>query len=109
MPLFTVEVADRPVLVFSEASRESAQDILASLIGPDLQEFESNGVPVWDGEAPLAVRDANPVETMRWEQGLEEARADSAGEEDGPGDGDDFAVFLIDLDEEGEDADDEEA
>ncbi|TDH63353.1 hypothetical protein E2C06_05790 [Dankookia rubra] len=109
MPLFTVEVASRPVLVFSETSRDSAEEILASLIGPDLQEFESEGVPVWDGEAPLAVRDADPVETTRWEQGLAEAQEDSAGEEDGPGDGDDFAVFLIELDEEGEEADGEEA
>src|SRR3954471_5900509 len=109
MLLFTVEVAERPVLVFSETSRDSAQEILASLIGPDLQEFESDGVPVWDGAAPLSVRDADPVETIRWEQGLEEARADSADEEDGPGDGDDFAVFLIDLDEEGEEEDEEEA
>ena len=109
MPLFTVEVAGRPVLVFSETSRDSAQDILVSLIGPDLQEFEWDGVPVWDGEAPLAVRDADPVETTRWEQGLAEAQEDSAGDPDGPGDGDDFAVFLIDLDEEGEEEDGEEA
>ena len=109
MPLFTVEVAGRPVLVFSEASRDSAEEILASLIGPDLQEFESEGVAVWDGEAPLTVRDANPVETTRWEQGLAEAQEDSAGDEDGPGDGDDFAVFLIELDEEGEEEDGEEA
>jgi hypothetical protein len=106
MPLFTVEVAGRPVLVVSEASHDSAQEILASLIGPDLQEFESDGVPVWDGQAPLTVRDANPVETTRWEQGLAEAQEDSAGEEEGPGDGDDFAVFLIELDEEGEEDDD---
>jgi hypothetical protein len=109
MSLFTVEVAGRPVLVFSEASRDSAEEILASLIGPDLQEFESEGVAVWDGEAPLTVRDANPVETTRWEQGLAEAQEDSAGDEDGPGDGDDFAVFLIELDEEGEEEDGEEA
>ena len=109
MPLFTVEVAGRPVLVFSEASQASAEEILASLIGPDLQEFECDGVPVWDGEAPLAVRDADPVETTRWEQGLAEAQEDSAGDPDGPGDGDDFAVFLIDLDEEGEEEDGEEA
>lgn len=107
MPLFTVEVAGRPVLVFSEESRDSAQEILASLIGPDLLEFESDGMPVWDGAAPLLVRDADAVETVRWEQGLAEAREESAGDEDGPGDGDDFAVFLIDLDEEGEEADEE--
>ncbi|WP_431271592.1 hypothetical protein [Dankookia sp. P2] len=65
-------------------------------------------MPVWDGEAPLTVRDADPVETTRWEQGLAEAQEDSAGDEDGPGDGDDFAVFLIELDEEGEEEEDGE-
>ena len=109
MPLFTVEVADRPVLVFSEASRESAQDILWSAYraGPA-------GIPIrrragWDGEAPLPVRDANPVETTPLGAGPGGGAEDSAGEEEGRGDGDDFAVFLIELDEEGEEEDDEEA
>jgi hypothetical protein len=105
MPLFTVEVAGRPVIVFSEESRTSAEEILTSLIGPDLQDFTADGVPVWDGEAPLVLRDADPVESTRWEQGLAEAQ--EAG--DGEADGEDFAVFLIDLDEEGEEEEDEEA
>ena len=107
MALFTVEVAGRPVLVFTEESRASADELVTSLIGPDLQEFEAGGEPVWDGEAELTVRDANPVETERWEQGFEDAKDGGAGQ-----DPDDFAVFLIELDEEDEDGDaeaDEEA
>jgi hypothetical protein len=102
MPLFTVEVAGRPVIVFSEESRDSAQEVAQSLIGPDLQQFESDGAPVWDGTATLAVREADAVESTRWTQGLAEAQEETDGEQDG----EDFAVFLIELDEE---EDDEEA
>ena len=107
MALFTVEVAGRPVLVFTEESQESAQELVSSLIGPDLQEFESGGEPVWDGKAELTVRTADAVETERWEQGFEDAKEGGAGQ-----DADDFAVFLVELDEEedeDEDEDDEEA
>ena len=106
MPLVTVEVAGRPVIVFSEESRDSAQEVMVSLIGPDLQDFESEGAPVWDGTAPLLLRDADAVESLRWEQGLAEAKEESEEEPDG----EDFAVFLIELDDEAEpEEDDEEA
>lgn len=104
MSLFTVEVAAKPVLVFSEESREAAQELVETMIGPDLQEFESGGTPLWDGEAPLSVREADPEESARWQQGFEEAQ-----EQDATGDDpEEFAVFLVELDEEEED-DEEEA
>jgi hypothetical protein len=104
MTLFTVEVAGRPVLVFAEETRESAEELLSTLIGPDLQEFESEGRPLWDGEAALAVREADAAETTRWEEGLADAQeSGSIGE-----DADDFAFFLVELDEEEEDEDSEE-
>ena len=40
MALFTVEVAGRPVLVFSEEDRGAAEEHLVSSIGPDLLDFE---------------------------------------------------------------------
>ena len=94
MALFTVEVSGRPVLVFSEEDRGSAEELLASSIGPDLLDFEEEGRPVWDGEEELTVRDASPEEAARWEQDLAEA-----GEDDGPGGADDEsrAVFLIEV------------
>ena len=99
MALFTVEVAGRPVLVFSEEDRGAAEELLVSSIGPDLLDFEEaeEGRPVWDGEEELTVREARPEEAARWEQGLAEAR-----EDDGSGDEDDEddegqAVFLIEA------------
>ena len=96
MPLFTAEVAGRPVLVFPEEDRGAAEELLVSSIGPDLLDFEDaeEGRPVWDGEEELTVREARPEEAARWEQGLAEAR-----EDDGSGDDADEgqAVFLIEA------------
>jgi hypothetical protein len=94
MMLFTVEVAGRPVLTFSEADPRAAEEALALTIGPDLLEFEENGGPVWDGTAELSVREAMPEEIARWEQGAAEARQADSGEQDPEG----FGVFLIDID-----------
>ena len=95
MPLFTLEVSKRPVLVFAEEGRDAAAELVASSIGPDLLDFEEEeGRPVWDGEEELTVREANPEEAARWEEGLAEA-----GEDDGSGTADDEgqAVFLIEV------------
>ncbi|TCZ56714.1 hypothetical protein [Roseicella aquatilis] len=99
MPLFTVDVGQRPVLVFSEANREAAEELVASLISGDLREFESGGVPLWDGQSELTVRDADAGEAERWQQGLSDARDQGAAGDDP----DDFAVFLVELDEDEED------
>ncbi len=103
MPLFTVEVSGRPVLVFSEEDRGAAETLLVSSIGPDLLEFEEEeGRPVWDGEEELSVREANPEEAARWEQGLAEAKRDDGS---GGPDPEGYAVFLIEV--EGDDAGDD--
>ena len=108
MALFTVEVQGRPVLVFSEESQGAAETLVGTTIGPDLAEFEEDGEPVWDGEAELLVRDAEPAEAAQWEEGFAEAmRTDGAGEEDRTG----YAVFLIEVDgpiEEDDDDDDDD-
>jgi hypothetical protein len=102
MTLYTVEVSGRPVLVFSEENRDSAEELVASLIGPDLQDFAAGGSPLWDGKSELVVREADEAESTRWEEGLADAQENgSIGE-----DADDFAVFLVELDEE-EDEEDE--
>lgn len=98
MPLFTLEISGRPVLVFSEDDRGGAKELAASSIGPDLLDFEEEGRPVWDGEEELSVRDATPEEAASWEQGRAEARqdAEAAGGDEGE-EPDGFAVFLIEA------------
>ncbi len=102
MPLFTLEVSKGPVLVFAEEDRDAAAELVASSIGPGLLDFEDEeGRPVWDGEEELSVREANPEEAARWEQGAAEAKQDGAAGEPDP---DGFAVFLIEVDGDPEEA-----
>jgi len=97
MPLFTLEISGRPVLVFSEDDRGAAERLAASTIGADLLEFEEEGGrPVWDGEDELSVRDAGPDEAARWEQGRAEAQQDADADDEGE-EPDGFAVFLIEV------------
>ena len=96
MPLFTLEISERPVLVFSENDRDAAAELVAASIGPDLLDFEDEeGRPVWDGEEELTVREARPEEAARWEQGRAEAQRNAVADEQEP---EGFAVFLIEVD-----------
>jgi hypothetical protein len=97
MALFTVEVSGRPIVVFSEEDRSAAEETAALVIGPDLQGFNEAGQPLWDGTTELLVREASPGEAARWEQGFADAQDSASGESDP----EDYAVFLIDVEEEG--------
>jgi hypothetical protein len=96
MALFTVEVSGRPILAFSEEDRSAAEETVALVIGPDLQGFTEAGQPLWGGDTELLVREADPQEVTRWEQGFAEAQESAPGEQDP----EDYAVFLVDVDEE---------
>ena len=105
MALFTVEVEGRPILVFAEEDREAAEDLLSSTIGPDLQDFEEDGSPVWDGEGELSVREADAAEAAQWEAGFASSRAPGdteIPEEEG------YAVFLIEVAQPQEEDEEEE-
>ena len=95
MALFTVEVSGRPVVVFSDDDRARAEELVASTIGPELLVFEEAGTPVWDGQAELTVREAEPEEAARWERGPPGAQGPG-----GPGGPvpEGYAVFLIEVD-----------
>ena len=106
MTLFTIEVAGRPLLVFPEKSSEAAEELATETIGPDLQDFEEDGEPLWDGEEPLSVRPANEKESAIWDQGLAEAK--SSGDS-GQFDPDSYAVLLVEVDAEGDEEEEDEA
>jgi hypothetical protein len=104
MTLFTIEVAGRPLLVFPEKSSEAAEDLATNTIGPDLQDFEEDGEPLWDGEEPLSVRQANEKEAAIWDQGLAEAKSSGDSAQFDP---DSYAVLLVEVDAEGDEDEDE--
>ena len=62
------------------------------------------GEPLWDGQSELLVRAAGPEEASRWQQGLAEAREGGDGQDE-----EEFAVFLVALDEEDEEGEGDEA
>ncbi|WP_052389438.1 hypothetical protein [Belnapia moabensis] len=104
MTLFTIEVAGRPLLVFPEKSTEAAEELATNSIGPDLQDFEEDGEPLWDGEEPLTVRAANDQESALWDQGLAEAKSSGDSADFDP---DSYAVLLVEVDAEDGDEEDE--
>lgn len=97
MPLYVIEIAGEPIVVFPEADLALAkQEAATGNVTEALQEFERDGHPVWDGEASLTVRDADADESALFEAGLAEAIEDgdiTAEERD------EFAVFLIETDD----------
>jgi hypothetical protein len=98
MPLYVIEIAGEPILVFPEETLALAQEEAATgNVTEALQEFERDGKPVWDGEAPLIVREANEEETGHYETGFAEATEDGEISDE---DRDEFAVFLIETDDE---------
>lgn len=98
MNLFTIEVAGVPVLIFPEADRAAAETLAREEIGPDLMDFAVAGEPLWDGETPLSVRDADAEETAHWTESLAEVSRGGAE----PPDPDSYAVFLIEVDDDEE-------
>jgi len=97
MPLYVVEIDGRPVLAFPEESLELAeQEARDGDISEALQEFQIDGSPVWNGEAPLSIREAGADEAREFEDGFAEAvQAGEVAEDER----DEFAVFLVDADE----------
>jgi hypothetical protein len=97
MPLYVIEIAGEPILVFPEETLALAQEEAATgNVTEALQEFERDGNPVWDGEAKLEVREANQEEIGHYEQGFAEASAEGEIADE---DRDEFAVFLIETDD----------
>ncbi|MCQ8241438.1 hypothetical protein [Rhizosaccharibacter radicis] len=98
MPLFVIEMAGEPLLVFPEDDLALAQEELDSgNIKESLSEFHRDGEPLWDGEASLSVRAADAAETVIWQEALAEAVENEELDED---EKDEFAVFLVDTEEE---------
>lgn len=97
MPLYVIEIGGEPILVFPEQTLALAEEEAATgNVTEALQEFERDGEPVWDGEAPLTVRDASEAEMAQYEAGFAEASEDGEVSEEDRGE---FAVFLIETDD----------
>jgi hypothetical protein len=95
--IFTIEIGGTPTLTFEAQNVREAHELCREQwLRDDLAEAKSNGVSLWDGEAPLRARAALSDECAIF------AEAKNSGQ---PSDGL-MLVYLIELD--GEATDEEE-
>ena len=69
MSIYTVEIANRAVAVFSARVAKEANEFANSLaFRSNLTVLEIDGKPLWDGTSTLLVRQALPEEQDRWQE-----------------------------------------
>jgi hypothetical protein len=77
--VYTLEIGGRPVLCFPASNHREAQSLLKEeWLRDDLRQIKSGGAPLWDGQEKLLVRNADTVETGRYER---EAKSLPAGDD----------------------------
>jgi hypothetical protein len=87
--VFTLDVGGRPTLSFEAKNLREAWEIChEEWLKADLARICSNGVPLWDGKAPLRSRYAAEAETVMYRQ--------AAQQEQTPGDL--ILAYLVELD-----------
>ena len=87
--VYTLEVGGRAVLCFPAGGLQEAQSLLKEeWLRADLTQLRSGGKPLWDGHEKLRVRNADTVETSRFERGSKSL----------PEDDDLPIVYLVGLD-----------
>jgi hypothetical protein len=98
MPMFTLEIAGKPVAV-TDADGEGARELFeADEFREDLLSLESEGRPIWDGVAPFNIRPANDEEMDALEQSLDEADTERVEEDDEDDEDGINVLFLVPVD-----------
>jgi hypothetical protein len=93
MSIYVVEIAGRGVVAFSAATSEEARLFVAKdeELRADLMVLESEGEPLWDGNAELYIRDAYPEEQARWQASQVRALMDGEIEDEDES----WVLFLV--------------
>ena len=69
--IYTAEILDRPVAIFSAANETHAGMImLFGWFRDHLAELERDGMPTWDGEAEVKFRQATEIERAYWRKSV---------------------------------------
>lgn len=109
--MFTLEIGGRPTAIIDAAEDEARAIVDSEAFRSDLRRLQTDGVPLWDGAAPLTVRAATEEEIAEFdemdepaEEDSEEGEEDSEEEEDEDDDEAAAIMFFLPLD----DLDDEE-
>jgi hypothetical protein len=97
--IFVLEIKGTAILAFEADDMDDARAYAENAEErEDLTELTSNGQPLWNGKDVIAVRPATDAEADLFE---EERKAD--WEDEPHADAEDFAVYLVPLDEAEED------
>lgn len=100
--MFTLTISDKPVAVTNAGEDEARELFMSDDFKEDLKYLESDGAPLWDGFATLAVRPATEDEAAEFEDADFDADEEADDEEeDGP-----FIMFLVDVTDPDEDDED---
>jgi hypothetical protein len=97
--IFALVINGTAVLAFEADNMDDASAYAANAGElEDLSELRSNGAPLWNGKDEIGVRPATDAEAELFEEQREED-----WEEEPHADSEDFAVYLVPLDEPEED------
>ena len=87
--MFTLEIGGRPVAVLNLPAIADAEELLGDQeFRDDLTALQSEGRPLWDGQAAMSLREATADERAEFEN----SAADEEDDEDGG-----FVMFLVDV------------
>jgi hypothetical protein len=90
--MFTLEIAGMPIAI-TDADEAEARDIFESdEFKQDLTALTSEGIPLWDGQAPLNIRAASREEITAF-KAPDQDLDDDADEDEGL-----FVTFLVPID-----------
>ena len=92
MTIFVTEINGQGIFAFSQPTMDIAQALA------DDEDFRADlmflqgegGRPLWDGQAEIYVREADPEEAGRWNASFAEARQDGDAE-----DAEGWAIYLV--------------
>jgi hypothetical protein len=88
-PVFTIDIADTPTVIFEAQNLREARELChEQWLKDDLTEAKSGGVPLWDGNARLRARSAQPDESALFAEA--KSKADCS---DGL-----MLIYLVELD-----------
>jgi hypothetical protein len=74
MGVYVAEINGRGLAAVNADKASDAEAFLdSSAVEAELMILESNGVPLWDGETEICVREALPDEQATWRQSRDEA------------------------------------
>lgn len=90
--MFTLTISDKPVAVTNAEEDEARTLFMSDEFKEDLKVLESEGAPLWDGFATLAIRSATEAEISEFEDADLDEDEEAGDEEDGP-----LIMFLVDV------------